>query len=126
MFRKILTHFIILTLTALPVQLINASAENSSMKMSMQKLVQAEAKCMHTSNDERQQSTDVAASCCDDTSHQCDNCTHCPQVASALIALPVNYQENTPSLTGQKYLISHLLVNGFSQKNLLRPPRIII
>lgn len=113
-------------LTVLPVQLISAGVQNSGMKMNMQKFVQLEQKCMHASTEDSQQSTGFESSCCEDASHQCDNCTNCPQAASASFTLPVNYLEDTPSLSSQKIINSHLLVSGLSQKNLLRPPRIII
>lgn len=125
MFRKILTHLIIFTLTVLPVQVISADVENSNMKMTMQKNVQTEHECMHGSTKDSQQSTGVAA-CCDDSSHQCDNCPNCTQAVSASFLMISNYSKNTLPLITPKYFISHLLLNGVTQQNLLRPPRSFI
>lgn len=127
MFKKILTHLIILALTVLPVQVITAGVESSSMQMSMMKSAQLKQKCMHTSATDSQETTTIAAaSCCDDSSHQCDRCGTCPQAASSMTILPAYFVEKTTSLDTQKFLISHLLLNGVPQKNLLRPPRSFI
>lgn len=125
MFRKTLTHLIIFALTVLPVQVISADVENSNMKMIMQKTVQTEHECMHGSAKDSQQSTGVAA-CCDDNSHQCDNCPNCTQAVSASFLMISNYHRNTLPLISPKYLISHLLLHGVTQQNPLRPPRSFI
>ena len=52
MFRKALTHLIILALTVLPVQVISAGVENSNMQMSMQQK-QASNDCMHGQSSEQ-------------------------------------------------------------------------
>jgi len=122
MFSKVLTHFIILMLTVLPVQVISAGIENSNMQMKMHlEMSQAKADCMH------QQSSEQAAekSCCSEHENQCKSCNHCPSVISAMV-LTVPYQIIHPSLKKQSLLISHLILNGVPQKNLLRPPRNII
>ncbi|MCK4866138.1 MAG: hypothetical protein KAT06_12045 [Gammaproteobacteria bacterium] len=124
MFRKILTHVIILTLTALPVQVITAGVESSSMQMSMAKVTQAEQKCLHTSASGDQEITKM--SCCDDVSYQCESCGDCPQASSAMIILPLQTSDKTYSLNTQKFFTSHLLLNGVPQNNLLRPPRTLI
>ncbi len=125
MFRKILTHVIILTLTALPVQVITAGVESSSMQMSMAKVTQAEQKCLHTSASGDQEITKM--SCCDDVSHQCDSCgDECPQAASAMTILLSQSSDKTYSLNSQKFFSRHLLLNGVPQNNLLRPPRTLI
>ena len=125
MFRKILTHLIILTLTVLPVQVVNADVENSNMKMSMMKTAQIEMECMHTSVSDNQEITNN--SCCDDVSHQCESCgDDCLQAASAMIILPSQTSDKTDSLNTQKFYTSHLLLNGVPQNNLLRPPRTLI
>lgn len=124
MFRKILTHLIILTLTALPVQVITAGVENSNMQMKMEKSAQVEQECMHTSAADNQEIIEM--SCCDDSSHQCDNCGNCPQATSAMIILPSHHLNKTIPLIKQTFFISHLLLDGVPQKNLLRPPRTLI
>ena len=125
MFRKILTHLIILTLTVLPVQVISAAVESSSIQMSMAKVTQAEQNCLHTSASAEQEITKM--SCCDDVSHQCESCgDECPQAASAIIILPSQPADKTYSLNTQKFFTSHLFLNGVSQNNLLRPPRTLI
>lgn len=125
MFRKILTHLIILMLTVLPVQMISADVERSNMKMSMMKIVQLEMECMHTSVSDSQEITNN--SCCDDVSHQCDSCgDECPQAASAMTILLSQSSDKTYSLKAQKFFTRHLLLYGIPQNNLLRPPRTLI
>lgn len=125
MFRKILTHFIMMMLTVLPVQVISAGIENSNMQMKMQmKMSQAESKCMHQQSDQVTEQT-LEKSCCSEHSNQCKSCNNCPQVTSAM-ALTTPYQAVHPSFIKEALSNSHLLLNGTPQKNLLRPPRNII
>ena len=123
MFRKALTHLIIMALTALPVQVISAGIENSNMQMKMSavKVNQAESNCMHQKSDE--QVSEKA--CCSEHSNQCKSCNNCPQVASAMV-LTTTHQAIHPSFEKEVLFISHLLLNGVPQNNLLRPPRTII
>jgi hypothetical protein len=119
MFSKVLTHFIIFMLTVLPVQVISAGIENSNMQMKMHlEMSQAKADCMH------QQSSEQAADkpCCNEHSNQCTSCNNCPQVVSAMV-LTTPHQIMQPVLKKQILSISHLLLDGTPQKNLLRPPR---
>ena len=120
MFKKILTHLIILMLTVLPVQVINAGVEYSSMQLSMEKTDSIQKECMHASMVKSDKPLEM--SCCDDSSHQCDNCGTCPHISSAIFLPGINLSK-TYSLTSQKFIISYSLLNGVPQKNLLRPPR---
>lgn len=124
MFRKILTHIIILALTVFPVQVISADVESSNMKMSMMNPVQLETECMHTlvSN-----SHETINSCCDEVSHQCDSCGNdCSPAVSTMIILASQTSDKIHSLNTQKFFTRHLLLNGIPQNNLLRPPRTLI
>lgn len=131
MFKKILTHWIILMLTVLPVQVINASAKNnavslSNIQMSMEKTTQVNHECMHALAKESQKVSKMP--CCDDSYHQCDgydSCGDCSQATSAMF-LPSMNSINNLNLNIQKIISNHLSLNGTSQKNLIRPPRIII
>ena len=69
--------------------------------------------------------TAVTKSCCDDQSHECQNCNNCPQATSAMF-LPSYLAVKTSLLKTQKYISSHLALNSAPQKNLLRPPRTLI
>lgn len=120
MFRKILTHLIILALTALPVQVITAGVKYSNMKMSMEKTNSAQKECMHDSMVDNETLSEMP--CCDDSSHQCENCGNCPQISSATF-LPGMNLSKTYSLETHKFFISYSFLNGVPQKNLLRPPR---
>ena len=131
MFKKILTHWIILMLTVLPVQVINASAKSktvslSNIQMSVEKTTQVKHECMHALAKESQKVSQMP--CCDDSSHQCDgydSCGDCSQATSAMF-LPSMNSINNLNLNIQKIISNHLSLNGTSQKNLIRPPRIII
>jgi len=129
MIRKALTYLTILAITALPVQLISASAEIVGMQMSMSQPVLENSECssdmgmQHTNLDSQQDSMDK--SCCDDQSHNCQSCNNCPQAVS-VIFLPLDTFVKISSLEIQKYSTSYLFLNGVPQKNLLRPPRILI
>ena len=126
MFRKILTHLIILMLTALPVQVISADVENLNMKMSMMGMTQLEMESMHAmTGDSSNQG--MTKSCCDEVSHQCDSCgDDCPKVASAMSILLSQSTDKVHFSNTQKFFISHLLLNGITQNNILRPPRTLI
>ena len=121
MFRKTLTHLIILALTALPVQVISAGVENSNMQMSM-KQKQASNDCLHAQSSEQ---VSEKKSCCDDKSHQCQSCNNCSQVTSTII-LPSQYTAKLFTVKKQTFLTSQSLLIGVPQKNLLRPPRTIV
>ena len=119
MFRRILTHLIIFTLTVLPVQVISASAETVEMNMSMNQVMN---ECMHEQVSEQQV---VEKSCCEEPSHQCDSCSNCPQVSSAMM-LPSIASVKTHLVKIQNQLSSYLFLDGVPQKNLLRPPIALI
>jgi len=128
MIKKALTYLTILAITALPVQLISASVEVVSMQMSMSQQMLSNNECsdmgmQHTNLDSQQDSIDK--SCCDDQSHDCQSCNNCPQAVSAMF-LPLDVFVKISSLEIQKYSTSYLFLNGAPQKNLLRPPRILI
>lgn len=126
MIKKALTYLTILAISALPVQLISASAETVSMQMSMKQPVQAKNECssdmgmQHTSLDSQQGSIDK--SCCDHQSHDCQSCNNCPQAVSAMF-LPLDTFVKISSLEIQKYSTSYLFLDGIPQKKSLRPPR---
>jgi hypothetical protein len=126
--RKILTHIIILTLTVLPVHVISASAKSSAMKVNSSEMVQLEHECKHFSDKNNQDSTDKASnSCCDDVSHQCDNCNNCSQATGSITTLSsFNAIDKLFTFNTEKFVISNLLLNGVPKKNLLRPPRILV
>ncbi len=125
MLRRILAHLIILSLTVLPVQVISAAVEFSSMQMRMTNVVQNDHKSSHSSavcNEEKPK-----MSCCDNVSHQCESCAdECLQAVSAMIILPADTADKTYSLSTQKFFTSLLLLNGVPQNNILRPPRTLI
>jgi len=125
MLRRILAHLIILSLTVLPVQVISAAVEFSSMQMRMTNVVQSDHKSSHSSavcNEEKSK-----MSCCDDVSHQCDSCgDECPQAASVMTILLSQVSDKSYSLKSQKFFTRHVLLNGVPQNNLLRPPRTLI
>jgi len=123
MFRRILTHLIILTLTVLPVQVISADVENSNMKMNMS---QFEIETMRNMTGDSG-SQEMTMPCCDEVAHQCDSCgDDCAKVASAMSILFSQSVDKIHSLNTPKFYVSHLLLNGIPQNNLLRPPRTLI
>lgn len=131
--KRLLTHIIILTLTVLPVHIVSASAKNSGMKLDntkvvkLEKVVQLEHECQHSSAGKIQKNTRMTMPCCDETSHQCDNCDKCSQVFSAISILPVsNLAEFHISLKTEKLQAYHLQLNGIPQQNLLRPPQNLV
>lgn len=131
MIKKALTYLTILAITALPVQLISANVDNLTMQMSMQKSLNQSAmttdECLHGMN---KQLVEAATSlnenpCCDNQSHDCQGCNNFSYTSGAMLLFP--YAANKPSsLKTLKILTSHLALTGIPQKNLLRPPRIII
>ena len=126
MIRKALTYLTILALTVLPVQLISASVENLNMQMNMSQQAQSNSDCMHEMTEQRsstqsEQNT-IDKSCCDEQSHDCQHCDNCPQVVSTMIS--PSYMKAKPSLLKiSDFITAHSVLNGISQKNLLRPPR---
>ncbi|MCW8899616.1 MAG: hypothetical protein OQK75_03435 [Gammaproteobacteria bacterium] len=130
MFRKALTHLIIIALAVLPVQVISASVEKADMHMSMNHSTQVDNECVHASNHKM---TGMEAGqimsdkeCCDDQSHQCQSCNNCPQAAASAMLLLLHSSTKISSSKTQKYFTSYLFLNGVPQKNLLRPPRTLI
>ena len=125
MIKKALTYLTILAISALPMQLISASVETVSMQLSMGQQMQTKsgAECLHEMNSESE--TVIKKSCCDQQSQKCQNCNNCPQAVSVMLSSTLvvekSFLVNSPKIT-----ISHLVLNGFSQKNLLRPPRNLI
>ena len=126
MIRKALTYLTILSLTVLPVQLISAGVENLNMKMNMSQQAQSNSDCMHEMTEQRastqsEQNT-IDKSCCNEQSHDCQRCDNCPQVVSTMIS--PSYMKVKPSLLKiSNFITAHSVLNGISQKNLLRPPR---
>lgn len=124
MIRKALTYLTILAITALPVQLISASAEVVGMQMSMEQQMQENNECLHEMNSQAEAVMDK--SCCEEQSHDCQNCNNCPQAVSSIIS-PSHAMLNIAALLKtSKISISHLVLNGIPQNNLLRPPRTLI
>ena len=122
MFRKLLTHLIILALSILPVQLISASADVLSMQMSMSQSVEAGSECMHEMNVQTEM---VEKLCCDEQSNACQGCTELPQ-ASSVMSSPAHAMLKIAFLKITKIYAGHSLLDGIPQKNLLRPPRTFI
>ena len=126
MIRRSLTYLTILAIMFLPVQLINASVEMTSMQISMKYQVQANNQCMQALSNQYQHAMpdSVEKSCCNDNSHDCHTCDHCPQAATAMI-LPFLDSNKKFSLKSEYYLSNDSL-SGIKQKNLLRPPKPLI
>lgn len=128
MINKILTYFTILAITALPVQLVSASAESVSMQMSMsqQVLVLANNECMHEMTDKNFNSeaeqNSLSNVCCDEQSSSCQGCNDIPHATSAMTS-PVVTLIETSLLSTTKLFANNSLLHGIPQKNLLRPPR---
>lgn len=119
MIRKALTYLTILALTALPVQLISASAETVIMQISMSQTLVTGNECEH------EMTTQVANSCCDEQSNGCQGCNDIPSAASAMVS-PSQSPAKTVLLKTSNISIHHLVLDGVPQKNLLRPPRTLI
>ena len=119
MIRKALTYFTILALTALPVQLISASADTVSMQMSMSQTMVTSSEC------ENEMTTQAANSCCDDPSSGCQGCNDVPSATSVMVSAS-QAPAKIALLKRAKMSIHHLVLDGVPQKNLLRPPRTLI
>ena len=126
MIRKALTYLTILAITALPVQLISASAENVAMqvRMNQNQQVAVNTECLHEMNIAADAGS-IENSCCDDQLHDCQNCNNCPQAVSAMLS-PSDAMVKISLLKTTKFSIGHLVLNGIPQNNLLRPPRNLI
>ena len=119
MIRKALTYLTILAITALPVQLIGASAESVSMQMSMSQTMMANNECLHEMNTQ----SEIEKLYCDDQSHDCQNCNDCPQAVSVSLSPPFAKIEIS-LLKATKFSISHSVLNGIPQNKFLRPPKV--
>ena len=126
MLKSVLTYFTILAVTILPVELISANAETLSMQMSMNQPVLSKTECLHNMNKEIVDiKTDAISSCCDEPSNDCQGCNDVPHASGAMVT-SVHTLVSTSLLKSPKFSSSHLVLNGISQQNLLRPPRNII
>ena len=129
MIKKALTYLTILAITALPVQLISASAETVSMQMSMSQQLSDDIECLHDMADKKSsletEQNSIANACCDDQSNSCQGCNDIPQATTAMTS-PVITLPKTSLLTNTKLFANNSLLHGIPQKNLLRPPRTII
>lgn len=123
MIRKTLTYLTILAITALPVQLISANAENVSMQMNMSQKVQVGDKCLHKK--ESAAKADITKSCCDEQSNNCQGCNDIPHATSVMTS-PVIAMVEISLLSNIKLFTNNSLLHGISQKNPLRPPRTLI
>lgn len=121
MMKKLLTYFTILAITALPVQLVSASAESVSMQMKMTQAGMIADDCMHNMSQHSPDSK-LAGTCCDVPSDNCQGCNDIPTATSAMTA-PVMALIQTSILTTSVSFIDTSLLYGIPQKNLLRPPR---
>jgi hypothetical protein len=126
MIKKALTYFTILAITALPVQLVSASAENVSMQMSMSQQMLANNECLHEMatknlNSETEQNSKMNT-CCDDQSSSCQGCNDVTHATSVMTS-PVITSLKTSLLSSTKLFANNSLLHGIPQKNFLRPPR---
>ena len=83
MIKRALTYFTILAITALPVQLVSASAENVSMQLSMSQAqhVMVSNECDHDMSD----TNAVSNTCCDEQpNNSCQGCNDIPHATSAM------------------------------------------
>lgn len=130
MIKKVLTYLLMLALTVLPVQLISAGVTSTSMHMNMEHSAISQTdisakECLHNQVAKQEMPEKHAAgkSCCDEQSQQCKSCNHCLHVTATSI-LTSALSENIFLFANEAYLVSHLLLNGIPQNNLLRPPRV--
>lgn len=124
MTRNVLTYLTILAISALPVQLISASAEFVSMQMSMSQKMESNKECLHDMSSESK--TVIEKSCCDDGQlSSCQGCNDIPQAASAVV-FSASTSVKVSTLSSTKLFASNSLLHGVPQKNLLRPPRTTI
>ena len=129
MIKKALTYFTILAITALPVQLVSASAENVSMQMSMAQFqhVMANNECDHDMSDKNAalnvEQNSLSNTCCDEQSNNsCQGCNDIPHATSAMASPLINVMK-TSLFSNTKLFADNSLLHGIPQKNLLRPPR---
>lgn len=129
MIRKALTYFTILAITALPVQLVSASAENISMQMSMAQQLSTNNECMHEKIDKNlsleTEQNFISNVCCDDQSSSCQGCNDVTHATTAMTS-PVIAMVKTTLLSSTKLFANNSLLHGIPQKNLLRPPQATI
>ena len=126
MIKKTLTYLTILAITALPVQLISASVESINMQMSMHKIMSQQTQVSNECVHEMTEQNAIDNSCCEDQSHECQNCNNCPQAAVSAMHLPSYPLSKTSLLQTQNHVCSYLFLNSAPQKSLLRPPRTLI
>jgi len=126
MIKKALTYFTILAITALPVQLVSASAENVSMQMSMDQQLLANSECMHEIIDKNlsfeTEQNSISNTCCDDQSSSCQGCNDVTHATTAMTS-PIIAMMKTSLLSRTELFANNSLLHGIPQKNLLRPPR---
>ena len=128
MIKKALTYFTILAITALPVQMVSASAENVSMQMSMAQAqhVMANNKCNHDMPGKnatlKVEQNSLSNACCGEPSSGCQGCNDMPHATSAM-ASPVINLVKTTLLSSTNLFANNSLLHGIPQKNLLKPPR---
>ena len=129
MIKKALTYFTILAITALPVQLVSASAENVSMQMSMAQQLSANNECMHEKIDKNlsleTEQNSISNVCCDDQSSSCQGCNDVTHATTAMTS-PVIAMVKMTLLSSTELFANNSLLHGIPQKNLLRPPRTTI
>lgn len=129
MINKALTYLTILAITALPVQLISANAENISMQMSMSQQVLSNNECLHEMTDmnisSKSEQSSMSNACCDDSSGSCQGCNDVTHGSSAM-ASSVIVLIKTSLLSSAKLFANNSLLHGIPQKNLLKPPRTTI
>lgn len=124
--KSVLTYLTILAITVLPVELISASAETLSMQMSMNQVVSSKTECLHDMSEAMVEiKNDALSSCCDEPYNGCQGCNDVPQASSAMVK-SVHTVVNTSLVKSPALTISHLVLNGVPQQNLLRPPRSFI
>jgi len=129
MIKKALTYFTILAITALPVQLVSASAENVSMQMSMAQQLPANNECMHERIDKNlsleTEQNSISNTCCDVQTSSCQGCNDVTHATTAMTS-PVIAMVKTSLLSSTELFANNSLLHGIPQKNLLRPPRTTI
>ena len=117
----------------LPVQVINAGIEKNSLELSVMQASTATAMqnkhdCMHAQPAENMVLTEMP--CCEDTfnAHQCEGCASCGDCThvSSTAFLPLLNSMNLLATGSQKNIVNHLEINGISQENPIRPPRLFI
>lgn len=118
MFRKILTHIIILTLTALPVQVITASVSNC-MDSNKAMHHQMNGIKMVMSSDMDMTQSDSQSDCCEQTA--CDM-THC--ASSTAAAITSNTQNDMTYIVSNVYLKPAVSLIAFYPSSLYRPPKL--